>query len=111
MQKPRLRKEGDCWRCWMRDAQGGVVNVAGDTPTAALSRCLYECMHRLSVNGSRREALLYSALLDIWAEVDGNIDATVREILLYTDNARGNELRDACLKIETIVNSVLEVIE
>ncbi|WP_417861939.1 hypothetical protein [Vreelandella venusta] len=63
MQKPRLRKDGPYWRCWMPDAQ------------------------------------------------DGHISETAREILVHTDNERGNEVRDYCGRVEEIVNQALELME
>lgn len=111
MQKPRLRKDGTYWRCWMPDAQDGHISVSDDTTTAALTRCLYEYMHRLQLDGTAKERALYNAVLDIWREVDGNIDATAREILVHTDNERGNEIRDYCGRIEEIVNQVFELME
>lgn len=47
-------------------------------------------------------------MLNIWREVDGNIDETAREILVHTDNERGNEIRESCEKIGGIVNEALE---
>lgn len=111
MQKPRLRKDGNYWRCWMPDAMGGTISVSGDTTTAALTRCLYEYMHRLQLDGTQKERVLYNAVLNIWREVDGNIDATAREILVHTDNERGNEIRESCEKISGMVDDALELME
>lgn len=108
MQKPRLRKDGDYWRCWMPDAMDGHISVSGDTTMAALTRCLHEYVHRLQLDGTAKERALYNAVLNIWREVDGNIDATAREILVHTDNERGNEIRESCEKIGGIVNEALE---
>jgi hypothetical protein len=111
MQKPRLRKDGTYWRCWMPDAMDGTISVSGDTTTAALTRCLYEYMHRLQLDGTAKERALYNAVLNIWREVDGNIDATAREILVHTDNERGNEIRESCEKISAMVDDALELME
>lgn len=111
MQKPRLRKDGTYWRCWMPDAMGGTISVSGDTTTAALARCLYEYMHRLQIEGTAKERALYNAVLNIWREVDGNIDATAREVLVHTDNERGNEIRESCEKISGMVDEALEAME
>ncbi|WP_159342319.1 hypothetical protein [Vreelandella aquamarina] len=111
MQKPRLREDGTYWRCWMPDAMGGTISVSGDTTTAALTRCLYEYARRLQIDGTTKERALYNAVLNIWREVDGNIDATAREILVHTDNERGNEIRESCEKISAMVESALELME
>lgn len=111
MQKPRLIKDGTYWRCHMPDAQGGTISVSGDTTTAALTRCLYEYVHRLQLNGTAKERALYNAVLNIWREVDGNIDETGREILVHTDNARGNEIRESCEKIGAMVDEAIEAME
>jgi len=111
MQKPRLIKDGTYWRCWMSDAMDGTISVSGDTTTAALTRCLYEYAHRLQIEGTAKERALYNAVLNIWREVDGNIDATAREILVHTDNERGNEIRESCEKISAMVDEVLELME
>ncbi|MCP1316417.1 hypothetical protein [Halomonas sp. 707B3] len=111
MQKPRLRKDGTYWRCWMPDAQDGHISVSGNTTTAALIRCLYEYAHRLQLDGTQKERVLYNAVLNIWREVDGNIDETAREILVHTDNGRGNEIRESCEKINGMVDEALEVME
>lgn len=111
MQKPRLRKDGAYWRCHMPDAQDGHISVSGDTPTAALTRCLHEYVHRLQLDGTAKERALYNAVLNIWREVDGNIDETAREILVHTDNGRGNEIRESCEKINGMVDEALEAME
>lgn len=95
----------------MPDAKGGTISVSGNTPTAALTRCLYEYMHRLQLDGTAKERALYNAVLNIWREVDGNIDATAREILVHTDNERGNEIRESCEKINIIVDEALDLME
>ncbi|KTG25434.1 hypothetical protein AWR38_01295 [Idiomarina sp. WRN-38] len=92
----------------MPDAQDGTISVSGNTTTAALTRCLYEYAHRLQLDGAAKERALYNAVMNIWREVDGNIDATAREILVHTDNERGNEIRESCEKIGVIVNEALE---
>ena len=89
----------------------GTISVSGDTTTAALTRCLYEYAHRLQIEGTAKERALYNAVLNIWREVDGNIDATAREILVHTDNERGNEIRESCEKISAMVDEVLELME
>lgn len=86
----------------------GTISVSGDTTTAALTRCLYEYAHRLQLDRTAKERALYNAVLNIWREVDGNIDATAREILVHTDNGRGNEIREYCGRVEEIVNEALE---
>ncbi|MGQ7286066.1 hypothetical protein ACUN7Z_00775 [Vreelandella venusta] len=111
MQKPRLRKDGNYWRCHMPDAQDGHISVSGDTTTAALTRCLYEYVHRLQLDGTARERALYNAVLNIWHEVDSNIDATAREILVHTDNERGNDIRESCEKISAMVGEAIEAME
>lgn len=111
MQKPRLRKDGDYWRCHMPDAMDGTISVSGDTTTAALTRCLYEYVHRLQLDGTAKERALYNAVLNIWHEVDSNISETAREILVHTDNERGNEIRDYCGRVEEIVNQAIEAME
>lgn len=111
MQKPRLRKDGTYWRCWMPDAMDGTISVSGGTTTAALTRCLYEYMNRLQIEGTAKERALYNAVLNIWREVDCNIDATAREILVHTDNERGNEIRESCEKISGMVDEAIEVME
>tara|TARA_B100002003_G_scaffold111530_1_gene103210 strand:- start:39 stop:329 length:291 start_codon:yes stop_codon:yes gene_type:complete len=95
----------------MPDAMGGTISVSGDTTTAALNRCLYEYMHRLQIEGTAKERALYNAVLNIWREVDGNIDATAREILVHTDNERGNEIRQSCEKISAMVDEAIEAME
>ncbi|WP_438455369.1 hypothetical protein [Vreelandella venusta] len=111
MQKPRLRKDGTYWRCHMPDAQDGHISVSGDTTTAALTRCLYEYIRRLQLDGTQKERTLYNAVLNIWREVDGNIDATAREVLVHTDNERGNEVRESCEKISAMVDEAMELID
>tara|TARA_R100001039_G_C1831136_1_gene95072 strand:- start:587 stop:877 length:291 start_codon:yes stop_codon:yes gene_type:complete len=95
----------------MPDAMDGTISVSGDTTTAALTRCLYECMHRLKIEGTAKERALYNAVLNIWREVDGNIDAAAREILVHTDNERGNEIRESCEKISGMVDEALKLME
>nr|WP_287018614.1 hypothetical protein [Halomonas sp.] len=109
MQKPRLRQDGDYWRCHMPDAQDGHISVSGNTPTAALTRCLYEYIHRLQLDGTAKERVLTEELYFVLSSIDGDLRATARDI--NNSNAGGNDIYDDCDFLEEHVRAVLEGVD
>ena len=109
MQKPRLRKDGNYWRCHMPDAQDGHISVSGDTTTAALTRCLYEYVHRLQLDGTAKERVLINELWFVLSRIDGDLRATARDS--NNSNASGNDIYDDCDFLEEHVRAVLDEVD